>query len=152
MSNLGPHLRHNRHHTLLHGKEQPYSQFDLHMHDRKPTIYTYIIIFCIILYDLTTCLFIGFTTGKTLNIGARKLLQIHAYHWLQILQITGFFYSRIQVGFTSWPSFGLKSVVSLPHFYLLSIDLPSISSTSTLPDQLPRPSNCRRSTSNSTYC
>jgi hypothetical protein len=38
MSNLGPHLRHNRHHTLLHRKEQPCSQIDLHMHDQQTTL------------------------------------------------------------------------------------------------------------------
>jgi hypothetical protein len=87
MSNLGPHLRHNQHHTLLHMQEQPYSQFGLHMHDQQPTIYTCNIIFFISLYGLTTRLFIGFTIGKTLNIGTQKQLQIHAYHWLQIPQI-----------------------------------------------------------------
>jgi hypothetical protein len=39
MSNLGPYLRHNRHHTLLHRQEQPCSQFSLHMYDQQPTIY-----------------------------------------------------------------------------------------------------------------
>ena len=38
MYNLGPHLRPNRHHTLLHRKEKPYSQFDLHIHDQQPTL------------------------------------------------------------------------------------------------------------------
>jgi hypothetical protein len=38
MSNLGPHLRHNRHHTLLHKKEQPCNQIGLHMHDQQPTL------------------------------------------------------------------------------------------------------------------
>ena len=36
MSNLGPHLRHNRHHTLLPMQEQPCSQIGLHMHDQQP--------------------------------------------------------------------------------------------------------------------
>jgi hypothetical protein len=36
MSNLGPHLRHNRHHTLFLTQEQPCSQFDLHLHDQQP--------------------------------------------------------------------------------------------------------------------
>ena len=38
MSNLGPQLRHNRHHTLLHRQEQPYSQLGSHMHDQQPTL------------------------------------------------------------------------------------------------------------------
>jgi hypothetical protein len=37
MSNLGPHLRHNRHHTLLHAQEQPCSQSGLPLHDQQPT-------------------------------------------------------------------------------------------------------------------
>jgi hypothetical protein len=36
MPNLGPHLRHNRHHTLFPVQEQPCSQIDLHMHDQQP--------------------------------------------------------------------------------------------------------------------
>jgi hypothetical protein len=36
MSNLGPHLRHNRHHTLFLTQEQPCSQFNLHLHDQQP--------------------------------------------------------------------------------------------------------------------
>jgi hypothetical protein len=72
MSNLGPHLRHNRHCIFLHKKEQPCSQFVLHMHDQKPMIYTYNNIFYVSLYDLTTCLFIGFTKGKTVKIGSQK--------------------------------------------------------------------------------
>ena len=39
MSNLGPHLRNIQHHTLLPTQEQPYSQFDLHMHDQQHMIY-----------------------------------------------------------------------------------------------------------------
>jgi hypothetical protein len=35
MPNLGPHLRHNQHHTLLHKKEQPFSQIGLHTHDQQ---------------------------------------------------------------------------------------------------------------------
>jgi hypothetical protein len=35
MSNLGPHLRHNQHHTFLLTKE-PCSQFVLHLHDQQP--------------------------------------------------------------------------------------------------------------------
>jgi hypothetical protein len=38
MYNLGPHLRHNRHHTLFHKKEQPCIQFGLHMHYHQPTL------------------------------------------------------------------------------------------------------------------
>ena len=38
MPNLGPHLRHNQHHTLFHRKEQTFSQIDLHMHDQQPTL------------------------------------------------------------------------------------------------------------------
>jgi hypothetical protein len=38
MSNLGPHLRHNRHHTLFHKEEQPCSQIVLHMHDQQRTL------------------------------------------------------------------------------------------------------------------
>ena len=38
MSNLGPHLRHNQHHTLFPLQEQPCSQFDLHLHDQQPMI------------------------------------------------------------------------------------------------------------------
>jgi hypothetical protein len=72
MSNLGPHLGHNRHHTLLLTQEQPCSEFDLHMHDQQPThrdlskdklSYDSLIR----LYGLTTCLFICFTKGKNLN-------------------------------------------------------------------------------------
>jgi hypothetical protein len=37
MSNLVPHLRLNRHHTLLSAQEQPCSQSDLHLHDQQPT-------------------------------------------------------------------------------------------------------------------
>jgi hypothetical protein len=40
MSSLGPHLRHNQHHTLLHVQEQPCSQFSLHIHDQQTTIYS----------------------------------------------------------------------------------------------------------------
>jgi hypothetical protein len=112
MSNLGPHLRHNRHHTLLHRQVQPCSQFGLHMHDQQPTIYTCNRIFCISLYSLTTRLVIGFTTSKTLKFGTQKRLQIHAYHWLQISQISGFCYSRLQVGFTNQLPIGLHSISS----------------------------------------
>jgi hypothetical protein len=68
MSNLGPQIRHNQHHTLLHRKEQPYSQFVLHMHDKQSTIYTCNNIFFTSLYDLTQHLFIGFTPRKSLNV------------------------------------------------------------------------------------
>jgi len=64
MSNLGPHLIQNRHHTLFLSQEQPCSQSGLHLHDQQPT-YKYFskdIDSFIRLYDLTTCLFIGFTT------------------------------------------------------------------------------------------
>jgi hypothetical protein len=37
MSNLHPHLKHNRFHTLFLAQEQPCSQSNLHMHDQKPT-------------------------------------------------------------------------------------------------------------------
>jgi hypothetical protein len=80
ISNLGPHLRHNRRHTLLYRQEKPCSQFSLHMHDKQPTIYRCNNIFFISLYGLTQNLFIEFTTRKTLNIGTQKNLQIHAYH------------------------------------------------------------------------
>jgi hypothetical protein len=33
MTNLGLHLRHNHHPTLFFTQEQPYNQFDLHLHD-----------------------------------------------------------------------------------------------------------------------
>ena len=89
MSNLGPHLRHNQHHNLLLMQEQPCSQFGLHLHDKQHTSrdfskYWLSYDSLISLYGLTTHLFIVFTLGKTLNIGAQKWLQIHAYHWLQI--------------------------------------------------------------------
>ena len=38
MSNLGPHLRHNRHHTIVHRQEQPCNKTGLHMHDQQPTL------------------------------------------------------------------------------------------------------------------
>jgi hypothetical protein len=128
------------------------------------------------LYNLTTHLFIGFTTGKTLNIGTQKWLQIHAYHWLQIPQISGFCYSRLQVGLpVDYQSAFIRSLVGhlTPTstscwltFDLLSISLPC----RTLPrlfdfdfthfDYLdlrlvvdlprPRPLTCCRSTSTST--
>ena len=34
MDKLGPHLRHNQHHTILHTQEQPCNQFNLHLHDQ----------------------------------------------------------------------------------------------------------------------
>jgi hypothetical protein len=40
MSNLGPHLRHNQHHTLFLMQEQPYSQSVLHVHDQQPMIFS----------------------------------------------------------------------------------------------------------------
>jgi hypothetical protein len=64
MPNLGPHLRQNRHHTLLHKQEQPCSQFGLHMHQHQPTI-TMHYHSCITIYRVTPCLFIRFTIGKT---------------------------------------------------------------------------------------
>jgi hypothetical protein len=53
MSNLGPHLRHNRHHTLLHMKEKPCSEFDLHMHDQQPTL-THALTYKSAFYDYLT--------------------------------------------------------------------------------------------------
>jgi hypothetical protein len=102
MSKLGPHLRHNRHHILLHMEEQPCSQFVLHMHDQQHMIYICISIFCISLYDLTTCLFIGFTIRKTLNIGTQKWLHIHA-HGIMLHSTPGQVYQST----TSRPSLGL---------------------------------------------
>jgi hypothetical protein len=40
MFKLGPHLRHNRQHTLFHVQEQPYSKFVFHIHDQQPMIYS----------------------------------------------------------------------------------------------------------------
>jgi hypothetical protein len=80
MSNLGPQLRHNRHPTLLLVQEQPCSQFILHLHGQQSTSkylskdwlsYNSLIVS---LYILTTCLFIGFTTGKTLKTLCPKLV------------------------------------------------------------------------------
>jgi len=34
--NLGPHLRHNRHHTLFSTQAQPSSQINLNIHDQQP--------------------------------------------------------------------------------------------------------------------
>jgi hypothetical protein len=75
MSNLGPHLRHNQHHTLLHEQEQPYSQSNLHLHDQQPTSKYWLSYDSLIsLYDLTTRIFIGFTTGKTLKTWHPKMV------------------------------------------------------------------------------
>jgi hypothetical protein len=79
MSNLGPHLRHNRHHTLFPVQEQPCSQSGLHLHDQQPTSKYFSKDWLsydslIILYSLTTCLFIGFTIGKTLNTWHPKMV------------------------------------------------------------------------------
>ena len=79
MSNFGPYLRHNQHHTLFLVQEQPCSQSGLHLYDQQPTSKYFSKYWIskdssIILYDLTTHLFIVFTTGKNLNIGAQKWL------------------------------------------------------------------------------
>jgi hypothetical protein len=76
MSNLGPHLRHNQHHTLLHVQEQPCSQSSLHMHEQQPTSkdYSKEIDLFISLYGLTTLPFIGFTIRKTLNTWSPKIV------------------------------------------------------------------------------
>jgi hypothetical protein len=37
MSNLSPHLRHNRNHTLFPTKERPCRESFLHLHDQQPT-------------------------------------------------------------------------------------------------------------------
>jgi hypothetical protein len=131
MSNLGPHLRHNRHHTLLLMQEQPCSQSVLHLHDQQPTSkdfskYWLSYDSLISLYGLTTCLFIGFTTGKTLNKCAQKWLQIHADHWLQIRESQDFVTVDSKSDYqstTSWPSFGLQSVATHPPVDLLLVDL-----------------------------
>jgi hypothetical protein len=103
MSNLGPHLRHNRHHTLFPAQEQPCSQSGLHLHDQQPTSKYFSKDWLsydslISLYGLTTHLFIGFTIGKTLNTWHPK----NGYRSMQIIgyksQISGFCYSRLQVG------------------------------------------------------
>jgi hypothetical protein len=118
MPNLGPHLRHNQHHTLFLVQEQSCSQFNLHMHDQQPicthalTCISVFYNYNISLYGLTTHLFIGFTIRKTLKIGTQKWLQIHAYHWLQIPRILGFCYSRLQVGLPIEYRFVLHSVSS----------------------------------------
>ena len=53
MSNLGPHLRHNRHHTFLYRKEQTCRQIGLHMHDQQPTL-THALAYKIEFYDYLT--------------------------------------------------------------------------------------------------
>jgi hypothetical protein len=37
MSNLGPHLRNNQHHTFIPSKDKKCSQSVLHLHDQQPT-------------------------------------------------------------------------------------------------------------------
>jgi hypothetical protein len=102
MSNLGLHLIHNRHHTLFPVQEEPYSHSGLHLHDQQPTYkdFSKDWLFYINLHwplqPYKTPLY-RLYNRKTLNIGAQNFLQIHAYHWLQISQISGFGYNRLQV-------------------------------------------------------
>jgi hypothetical protein len=74
MSNLGPHLRHNRHHNLLLTQEQSCSQFNLHLHDEQPLNYILLAISHsssknsrLAFTALQHAFFIGFTIGKTLK-------------------------------------------------------------------------------------
>jgi hypothetical protein len=128
MSNFGPHLRHNRHHTLFIAQEQPCSQSDLHLHDQQSTskyfskdwLYYYLFIS---LYYLTTHLFIGFTIGKTLNTWHQKMvthpcksLDTNPKNVEILLQSTP---SRI----TSRPSFNLHSISTHPPVDLMLVEL-----------------------------
>jgi hypothetical protein len=82
MPNLGPHLRHNRHHTLLPMQEQPCIQFVLHLHDQQPTskyFSKYWLSYDSFIHSLSFMtlkinLFIVFTTGKPLNTWRQKIV------------------------------------------------------------------------------
>jgi hypothetical protein len=88
MSNIVPHLRHNRHHTLLLKQEQPCSQFDLYLHDQQPLNYRLLEIshssskdYSLAFTSLQHALFIGFTIGKNIN----KWCPKNGYRSMQII-------------------------------------------------------------------
>ena len=132
MSNFGPHLRHNQHHTLLPVQEKTCSQSSLHLHDQQPTIYS-----CISHYGLTTCLFIGFTTGKPLNTWCPKMVTDPCRSLATNPTNPNILSQSDYQSTTSQPSFSLQLVVSHPHFDLFLVDLSLIYSTLNLPDQIP---------------
>jgi hypothetical protein len=108
ISNLGPHRRHNRHHTLILTQEQPCSQFNLHLHDQQPLRFHLNIIF----YRIKTHLVYRIYSRKNPKEKAPK----NGYKSIQI------------IGYKSWESGDSITVeyhVGLPiEYYSAFIRLP----------------------------